>query len=83
MQYGVRPLPGDIRQKRSDPLLGEVLLRFCGPDLVGDGLDGGFVQERVVRRGELIVRRFGGVLGGLGAGEPGMDQPGPERTPAE
>jgi hypothetical protein len=39
IQYGVRPLPSDIGQKRPDPLLAKVFVRFFGPDLVGDGLD--------------------------------------------
>jgi hypothetical protein len=43
MQYGVRPLPIDIRQKRSDPLLGKVFVLLFGPDLLGDGLDIFFV----------------------------------------
>ena len=44
MQYGGRLLPSDIRQKRSDPLLGKVFICILWPDLLVDGMDIFFVE---------------------------------------
>ena len=53
------------------------------PDLIDDGLDGAFVEKGIICRRKLVVRRFGCLLGGFGAGEPGMDKAGPERATTE
>lgn len=48
IRYGVRPLPSDIRQKRSDPLFFEIFVWLLGPDLLGDCLDIFFVEQSVL-----------------------------------
>ena len=53
------------------------------PDLLDDGLDGAFVEKGIICRRKLVVWRRGGLLGGFGAGEPGLDEAGPERATTE
>ena len=58
-------------------------MNILRPDLLDDGLDCLFVEKGIICRRQLVVRRFGGLLGGFGAGEPGMDEAGPERATTE
>jgi hypothetical protein len=46
---------------------------------LGDGLDVFFVEQGIVGWSEFAVGRFGGVFGGFGGGEPGLDEAGPNK----
>ena len=60
-----------------------IFVGLLGPDFLGDGVDIIAVEQGGVGRSELVVGRFGGMLGGFGRAKPGADEARSKRAPTE